>query len=63
MKIDKSTVYRHAKIGKAGLVYRSASKKPLVTNTMKAKRVNFCKSNQRRDWKKVVFSDSKIWVF
>jgi hypothetical protein len=61
MKID--SVYRHAKIGKVGLVYRYASKKLLVTNTMKSKRVHFCKSNQRRDWKKVVFSDSKIWVF
>lgn len=30
---------------------------------MKIKRVQFCTAHRARDWKKVVFSDSKIWVY
>lgn len=45
LKVDKSTVCRHAKLGKAGLVYRAATKKPLVTRAMKSKIFQFSKEN------------------
>lgn len=61
--MSRSTVCRHAKAGKAGLVSRAPVKRPYLTTEHKAKRVTFCKQNKSRDWKKVVFSDSKIWVY
>ena len=63
MKVDKTTVCRHAKEGKVGISYKSAYKRPYLTKDMKSKRVQFCKAHRARDWKKVVFSDSKIWVY
>ncbi|KAG7175342.1 Transposable element Tcb2 transposase-like 1 [Homarus americanus] len=47
-----------------GLPTRRAAKKPLLTEVMKKKRINFCKKYQHwtsDDWKKVMFSDESIF--
>ncbi|KAG7174711.1 Transposable element Tcb2 transposase-like 7 [Homarus americanus] len=47
-----------------GLPTRRAAKKPLLTEAMKTKRINFCKKYQHwtsDDWKKVMFSDESTF--
>lgn len=45
-----------------GMCYRCVKKCPLLTDLQKLKRVQFSKTNRRRAWKGVMFTDSSLFL-
>ena len=58
-----STVARHAHRGRFPLKYKTVVKKPALTQRQRQIRLSFAKSNLRRNWKSVMFTDSKYWYY
>jgi transposase len=55
VEVSSSTVRR--RLLENGLPALSPTKKPILTENQKNKRVAFCLANRRRKWRKVVFTD------
>lgn len=61
--ISPTTVWRTATSGKNGLKLKSVRMKPFLTAQHKANRVAFARANRGTDWSKVIFTDSKYWIY
>ncbi len=65
--LDKNTVIRHARAAAAkdGQKLRAVRGRPKneLTQQTKMKRLAFAKTNQKRDWSNVLFTDRKKFVF
>lgn len=65
--VDKNTLIRHARVaaaksGQCLRVARGKPKKGLTQHTL-SKRLAFAECNQKRDWRRVMFTDRKKYMF
>ena len=58
-----SSVWRTAVSGKRPLKLKTVKYKPFLTPEHKSNRLAFARANRGRDWSRVIFTDSKYWVY
>ena len=61
--VSTSSVWRTAVSGKRPLKLKTVHYKPFLTPEHKSNRLAFARANRGRDWSRVIFTDSKYWVY
>lgn len=62
VSVSCNTVRAAASRGRHPLTYKSVIKKPFLTEKQRQDRLTFALANQGRNWRAVMFTDSKIFT-